>query len=107
VKQKSFEFYSTGLGAAWEVDLFGRVRRSVEATEADFQASLELYRDVLVSLYATVATTYVEVRALQKRIHYSEANIFAQAETLELVRARYLAGLVGDLDLREAELNLA
>jgi NodT family efflux transporter outer membrane factor (OMF) lipoprotein len=105
--QKSFDFYSAGLGAAWEVDLFGRVRRSVEATEADFQASLELYRDVLVVLYASVATNYVEVRSLQKRIRYAEANIDAQAETLELVRERNRAGLVGDLDLREAELNLA
>ena len=104
---KSFDFYSAGLGAGWEVDLFGRVRRSVEATEADFQASLELYRDVLVVLYASVATNYVEVRSLQKRIGYAEANIDAQAETLELVRARNRAGLVGDLDLREAELNLA
>jgi NodT family efflux transporter outer membrane factor (OMF) lipoprotein len=83
------------------------VRRSVEATEADFEASLELYRDVLVVLYASVATSYVEVRSLQKRIRYAEANINAQAETLELVRARNRAGLVGDLDLREAELNLA
>jgi multidrug efflux system outer membrane protein len=105
--QRSSDFYSAGLGAAWEVDLFGRVRRSVEATEADFEASLELYRDVLVVLYASVATSYVEVRSLQKRIRYAEANINAQAETLELVRARNRAGLVGDLDLREAELNLA
>jgi NodT family efflux transporter outer membrane factor (OMF) lipoprotein len=104
---KSSNFYSAGLGAAWEVDLFGRVRRSVEATEADFQASLELYRDVLVVLYASVATSYVEVRSLQKRIRYAKSNIETQAETLELVRVRNRAGLVGDLDLREAELNLA
>ena len=104
---KSSNFYSAGLGAAWEVDLFGRVRRSVEATEADLQASIELYRDVLVVLYASVATGYVEARSLQKRIRYAEANIDTQAETLEVVRARNRAGLVGDLDLREAELNLA
>ncbi len=54
-----------------------------------------------------MASSYVEVRSLQKRIHYAEANIEAQAETLELVRERNRAGLVGDLDLREAELNLA
>lgn len=105
--QKATDFYSTGLGAAWEVDLFGRIRRSVEASEADFEASLENYRDVLVVLYADVAASYVEVRSLQARVHYAEGNIETQRETLELVQARNRAGLVGDLDLREAELNLA
>ena len=99
--------YSAGLGASWEVDLFGRVRRSVEAADADLAATLEDYRDVLVVLYAEVAINYVEVRALQKRITYAESNVRSQQETLELVLARNRAGLVGDLDVRQAELNLA
>ncbi|RLA37442.1 MAG: RND transporter, partial [Gammaproteobacteria bacterium] len=47
--------FDLGVGASWEVDLFGRVRRSVEAAYATFEASIEDYRDVLVSLFAEVA----------------------------------------------------
>jgi len=99
--------YSTGLGASWEVDLFGRVRRSVEATSASVGASIEDYRDVLVILYAEVATEYIEVRALQKRVEYALGNVELQQGTLELVLNRNRAGLVGELDVRQAELNLA
>ena len=54
-----------GVGATWEIDVFGRIRRSVESADASLQASIEDYRDVLVSLYAQVAITYVEVRTLR------------------------------------------
>ena len=100
-------FYGAGLGAGWEVDLFGRIRRSVESADATLEASVEDYRDVLVVLYAQVATNYADVRTLQERIRYAEQNIDLQRQTLELVRVRNRVGLVGDLDLRQAELNLS
>jgi multidrug efflux system outer membrane protein len=67
----------------------------------------EAYRDVLVTLFGEVAASYVDIRTLQQRIVYAEANIQGQRETLELVRARYDAGLVGQLDVAQAESNLA
>lgn len=100
-------FFGAGLGAAWEVDLFGRIRRSVESADAALGASIEEYRDVLVVLYAEVAASYVDVRTLQGRIRFAEQNIDLQRRTLELVRVRNRVGLVGDLDLRQAEVNLA
>ena len=51
-----------GLDAAWEIDVFGRIRRQIEAEGARFEASVESYRDVLVSLYAEVALTYLDIR---------------------------------------------
>ncbi|MGE9295242.1 MAG: TolC family protein, partial [Puniceicoccales bacterium] len=54
-----------GLDAAWEIDVFGRIRREVEAESARFEASIESYRDVMVSLYAEVALTYIEIRSNQ------------------------------------------
>ncbi|UCE87679.1 MAG: efflux transporter outer membrane subunit, partial [Deltaproteobacteria bacterium] len=89
------------------VDLFGRIRRSVESARASYEASIEDYRDVLVVLYAEVALQYVEIRTLQERIRLAEKNVELQGETLQLTRDRNAAGLVGDLDVRQAELNLA
>jgi NodT family efflux transporter outer membrane factor (OMF) lipoprotein len=100
-------FYSVGASASWELDVWGRVRRLMEAADADLQASLEDYRDTLVILCAEVATTYVNVRTLQERIRYAESNAVAQASTLKLTRDLNDAGLVGDLDISQAQLNLA
>jgi NodT family efflux transporter outer membrane factor (OMF) lipoprotein len=100
-------FWSTGLDASWEIDFFGRIRRSVESATAGLQASVEDYRDVLVSVSAEVGTTYVEVRTLQERIRVAELNVRNQRSTLQLVIDRNRAGLVGDLDVRQAEQNLA
>ncbi|RKZ15315.1 hypothetical protein DRQ53_09365 [bacterium] len=99
--------WKTGLGAFWELDLFGRVRRGHEATDAEFHAAIEDYRDVQVSLYAEVATSYVNYRALQARIKFAEDNITSQRETLDVVVARQEAGLVPQLDVARAQSNLA
>ncbi len=96
-----------GLGASWEVDLFGRTRRQVEAADAGLAASVEDYRDALVSLQAQVAATYIEVRALQERLVYARQNADSQRETLGLVEARLDAGLVPALDVARARSNLA
>jgi NodT family efflux transporter outer membrane factor (OMF) lipoprotein len=101
------DLYSTGLATTWEVDLFGRIRRSVESADAELAASVEDYRDVRVALYAEVATNYIDVRTLQQRILSAQRNLEAQNETLELVRVRNRVGLAGELDLRQAELNLS
>jgi NodT family efflux transporter outer membrane factor (OMF) lipoprotein len=93
--------------ASWEIDLWGRIRRSVEAADAAVEASLEDYRDVLVSLYAEVAANYIQARTFQKRIGLARANVEAQQETLRLTRDRFNAGLVSGLDVAQAESNLA
>jgi NodT family efflux transporter outer membrane factor (OMF) lipoprotein len=96
-----------GLGASWEIDLFGRVRRSVEAADARVQASIEDYRDVLVTLYADIASTYVTVRSLQARLAFARENVESQRETMDIVVAREDAGLVPLLDVTRARSNLA
>jgi len=99
--------FSLGLGAIWEVDVFGRIRRRVEAADATAQASVEAYRDVLVSLYAETALAYVNVRTAQERLRISHANVDAQEETFQLTKDRFAAGLVSALDVAQAESNLA
>jgi outer membrane protein TolC len=93
--------------ATWEIDVFGRISRSVESAQASYQASLENYRDVLVILYAEVALNYVELRALQTRIEYAVNNTKAQKNTLKLTEDRQEAGLSPELDVQQALLNLA
>ncbi len=100
-------FYSNGLGATWEIDFWGRVRRSVEAADAQLAASIEDYRDVQVTLYGDVAINYLEARALQVRIRYAEANAEIQRASLQLALDRLEAELVPEIDVRQAELALA
>ena len=103
----STELYQLGIGVGWEIDLWGRVRRSVESAEASYEASLEDHRDTLVILYAAIASAYVDVRTLQQRIDYAEKNVEIQVGTLTLTENRYKAGLSSRLDVWQAELNLA
>ena len=100
-------YYGTELDASWEVDLWGRITRSIQSADASLEASLDNYRDVLVILYAEVAGGYVDVRTLQERIEYARGNAESQRKTLELTRDRFKAEITGELDVRQAELNLA
>ena len=99
--------FAAGAGASWELDVFGRIRRQVEAADAQTQATVEAYRDVLVSLYAETALAYVNVRASQERLRIAHANVAAQENTLQLTKDRFSAGLVSALDVAQAESNLA
>ncbi len=107
---ESFEpsdLWQVGLGMAWELDVFGRIRRKVEASSAELLATVEDYRDVLVTLQAEVASNYIDVRALQLRIQFARSNVEAQLETVDLTRSRFDAGLVSALDVTQARSNLA
>jgi NodT family efflux transporter outer membrane factor (OMF) lipoprotein len=106
-RDRTDNFYGLGLGAGWEIDVWGRIRRSVEAADASTQAAIEDYRDILVLLFAAAASNYVEVRTLQARIQYAETNAQLQRETLQLTQDRFDAGIAPQLDVRQAELNLA
>lgn len=104
---RTFSSSTFGLDASWEIDVFGRIRRSTESADADLMSRVEDYRDVLVVLYADVAASYVGVRTLQARIRYARANSETQRGSLQLTTDRNRAGLAADLDVRQAELNLA
>lgn len=101
------ELYDAGLSMAWELDLWGRVRRSVESADASLQASVENYRDILVVLYSDIALNYINVRTLQERIHFAQNNLSAQNETMELTQNRFDSGLVPALDVSQSQLNLS
>lgn len=97
--------FSAGLDASWELDVFGGVRRGVEAAEADLESSVANLDHTRVSLAAEVALTLVEVRALQTRLGIARANLASQSETLQLTEWRAQAGLVGSQDVEQARSN--
>ncbi len=99
-------FYNAGFDASWEVDVFGGLRRSVEAAEGDLQASVEDLRDVLVTLLAEVATDYVNVRTYQARLWVARENLKSQTETYNLTVWQNKAGLSDDLAVEQARYNL-
>jgi NodT family efflux transporter outer membrane factor (OMF) lipoprotein len=99
--------FSLGFDANWELDLFGGVRRSQEAAEADLEAGREELRDVLVSLIAEVAQNYIEIRTYQTRLQLARENLGAQQETFELTNARYQSGLTTELAVQQAKYLVA
>ncbi|MGI9324863.1 MAG: efflux transporter outer membrane subunit [Pseudomonadales bacterium] len=101
------EFSDAGASGSWELDFWGRVRRTVESAQASYEASVESFRDVQVILNAEVAGNYVLLRTLQERLRLANSNVDRQQETLKLVEARHRAELAPDLELEQARSNLA
>jgi multidrug efflux system outer membrane protein len=97
------DLFKTGFDASWEIDVFGGVRRAVEAADATIAASVESRRDVLVTLLGDVAKNYIDLRGFQRRLAVARANLKAQQDTLELTRIRFQAGLTSDLEVAQAE----
>jgi len=95
--------FVVGFDALWELDLFGGVRRSVEAADADVAAAQELRRGVLVTLLAEVSREYLDLRSAQRRLAIARDNLVTQQDTLELTRARATSGLSSELDVARAE----
>lgn len=98
--------FRLGLDASWEFDLFGGVKRSLEAADANLEATEDSYRDTLVSLLAEVALNYIEVRSYQAQLLVAESNLKSQEETFDITKWRYKAGLTTELDKENASKNL-
>jgi NodT family efflux transporter outer membrane factor (OMF) lipoprotein len=92
-------FYQAGFDASWEIDLWGRVRRSIESSDASVAASQAMLAQVQLSVQAEVARRYFELRATQRQVRLARDDIAAAEETLELVKARTDGGLTTDLDV--------
>lgn len=103
----SRNLFQTGLDAAWELDLFGGVRRNVESADAAVQAAIENIRDVHVSIAAEVAVDYVQLRGYQQEIIIAHNSLKVQQQTLEVTRKLYEVGFDSGLEMASAESALA
>jgi NodT family efflux transporter outer membrane factor (OMF) lipoprotein len=101
------DLFRAGLDAAWELDIFGGLRRDVEAANAEIQFAIEDRRDVLVTLVSEVALNYVDLRQFQRQIDIADKNLRAQEHTAEVVREKQAGGFVSRLDVANAEAQVA
>ncbi len=106
-KGEKTNLYEAAFDSRWELDVFGGVRRSVEAADADLAASRDDRNNVLISMLAEVALNYIDVRTLQARLAVAEANLKAQEDTYQLTRSRFEAGLSDELAVKSALTTLA
>ncbi|MDD5272196.1 MAG: efflux transporter outer membrane subunit, partial [Methylovulum sp.] len=101
------DIFQTGFDAQWELDFFGGVRRAAEAADATVDSEIENSRDVLVTLQAEVARTYLELRANQQLLAITQDTLKSQAQTLELMQIRQQSGLANSLEVTLADAQLA
>jgi NodT family efflux transporter outer membrane factor (OMF) lipoprotein len=96
-----------GLVTAWELDIFGKLRREVEASNLDALAAAKARDAVLVSVIANVARAYIELRGLQEQIAVTRRNIESARRRLQFVQTRFSQGLTNELDVTLAQRQLA
>jgi outer membrane protein TolC len=101
------DLFRAGLDAVWEMDIFGGVRRSVEAAGANVQAQQESLHDVQVSLAAEVALNYIDLRGFQQELVIARNNLQSQEHTAKITRERFNAGFVSALDVANADAQVA
>lgn len=96
-----------GFDGGWELDLFGKFRREIEAAGYDTEAAAQARNAVLIAVVADVARAYVDLRGLQMRLAVLHQNIAVAQRTFDLVKTRFDRGLTNELDLTLAQRQLA
>src|SRR5579883_531789 len=96
-----------GFDAGWELDLFGKYRRAMEAAKYDAQAAAEARNAVLIAVVADVVQGYMDLRGLQMRLAVARQNVELARRTLEVVETRFNRGLTNELDLALARRQYA
>lgn len=102
-----FDLFRAGFDASWEIDVFGGVRRNIEAATADVQAAYEARNNAIVSLLAETTLNYFQLRGAQERLRIANDNIRVQKQSLDLTHTKFQAGLISDLDVSRAEAQVA
>ncbi len=98
-----FTLYEASLGATWQVDLFGRVRRLTEAAQAQVYASEQARRGVILTLVANVASSYIALRALDRQLEIAQATARSYAETSRIFSAQFKAGLISQTEVSQVD----
>ena len=102
-----FDYFKNGLNSSWDLDLFGRVRRGVEAADADTLASVENRRGVALAAISDLAQDYLQLRGAQARLAITEHNAQLAEQNLHLVKNRFANGVATTLDMAQAQAQLS
>jgi NodT family efflux transporter outer membrane factor (OMF) lipoprotein len=102
----NYRFYQAGFDATWEIDIFGGTRRAKQAAEADYGATIEERRAILVSLLAELATDYATLRASQERLAIADQNVTAARRSVDLTEQSFARGIGNNLEVAQAQAQL-
>ena len=100
---RTYSLYEAALGASWQIDLFGRVRRQAESAQAQVYASEQGRRGVVLSVVSAVTTGYISLRGLDRQLEIARATEQNYAKSLELFEQRHKAGTVSELERSQVE----
>jgi multidrug efflux system outer membrane protein len=102
-----YNSWRSGIGASWEIDLFGRIARAIESAQGDLQSIVEDWRFTQVTIRAEVATSYITIRTLQARLTLAQRNIASQAQLVRLIEGQVEQGTATATARLRARVNLA
>jgi NodT family efflux transporter outer membrane factor (OMF) lipoprotein len=98
----NFWLDQVGLGASWEIDFWGKFRRAVESADASLLAAVADYDNTLVTLTGDVASSYILLRTLEKRLTIARQNVVVQKQSLRIATARWKGGTTSLRDVEQA-----
>jgi multidrug efflux system outer membrane protein len=98
--------YSAALNVGWEIDLFGRLRRASEASQADLLSSEESRHALALSLAATVANSYISLRDLDNQLDIARRTLKTREESLRIFDLRYKGGVVSEMEVAQVRSEL-
>ena len=99
--ESTFNAYGAALNAAWEIDLWGRIRRQTEAARAQLLASEEARRGVVMTLVASTAGGYINLRDLDRQLEIAQATAKARGDSYEIFKLRFEGGIISLLELSQ------
>jgi len=99
----NYNLYQGALGAGWQIDLFGRVRRQSESAQAQVYASEQGRRGVILSLVSAAATGYIGLRALDRQLEIAQRTANNYADTQKLFQLRLQGGVISDVEMGQVE----
>jgi len=98
----NMSYFSAGLSASWEIDIFGKIASGVKAKKAGYRASKAEYSGAMLSICSQIASTYVSLRMYQELLAIAEEHTESQMKIVEMAKARYDADLASKLDVAQA-----
>jgi multidrug efflux system outer membrane protein len=98
-----FKQYQANLNVSWELDLFGKLRRQTEAAQASLLASEEGRRGTILSLVASVASSYINLRDLDRQLAITNATVASRGEAVTVFTQRFAGGVVSQLELSQSQ----
>ena len=104
--QRDQIIYNIGFDAQWEIDIFGKNRRTVESDRATIEQNIENRRKVLLSTISEIARDYIQLRGYQYQLSVARKNVDLQKRTLKIARHRYRVGTINEVDVKMTEAQL-